>query len=164
MTMKPFRSPGTQHGATLIVGMVMLTVITLMVITAFTLSSTNLQSVGNMQFRNEAIAAGNKAIEQVVGSAFTSGTTTQSINVDINNDSVVDYVVSVAPPVCIRASVGGGPVLSSLSLTNMSTTGFWNTVWDIDATVTDVVSSASVRVHAAIRALRTDTQKTAECP
>ncbi|MDB5762385.1 MAG: hypothetical protein JWQ21_1380 [Herminiimonas sp.] len=162
--MKPFPSPYIHRGATLIVGLVMLTVITLMVISAFTLSSTNLKSVGNMQFRNEAIAAANKAIEQVVGSAFTTGTTTQSINVDINNDGTVDYVVSVAPPVCIRASVGGAPVLSSVSLTNMSTTGFWNTVWDIDATVTDVVSGGSVRVHSAVRVLRTDTQKTTECP
>jgi Tfp pilus assembly protein PilX len=162
--MKPCGPSYRQRGATLIVGMIMLGVITLMVITAFTLSNTNLKSVGNMQFRNEAIAAANKATEQVVGSAFTTQTTTQSINVDLNNDGTVDYVVSVAPPVCIRASVGGAPVLSSVSLTNMSTTGYWNTIWDLDATVTDVVSSASVRVHSAIRVLRTDAQKNTECP
>jgi len=162
--MKSFSSLYLQRGATLVMGLVMLTVITLMVISAFTLSSTNLKSVGNMQFRNDAIAAANKAIEQVVGSAFTIATATQTINVDLNNDGTVDYVVTVAKPVCIRASVGGGPVKSSITLPNMSSTGFWNTVWDIEATVTDVVSSASVKVHNAVRQLRTDAQKNTECP
>lgn len=161
--MKTFPSFRIQRGATLIVGLVMLTVITLMVITAFTLSSTNLKSVGNMQFRNEAIAAANKAIEVVVGSAFTTQTTAQTINVDINNDGVDDYFVVVAAPVCVRASVGGAPVISSISLPNMSTTGYWNTLWDISATVNDVTSGATVTVRTAIRALRTNTQKEAEC-
>jgi len=162
--MKSFSPRDQERGATLVMGLVMLTVITLMVISAFTLSSTNLKSVGNMQFRNDAIAAANKAIEQVMASAFTTTTATQAINVDLNNDGTVDYVVNVGIPVCIRASVGGAPVLSSESLVNMSTTGFWNTVWDIEATVTDVVSSASVQVHTAVRQLRTDAQKTTECP
>ena len=161
--MKPCLSITKQRGATLIVGMIMLTVITLMVITAFTLSSTNLQSVGNMQFRNEAIAAANKAIEQVLGSSFTTATAAQSINVDIDNDGTVDYIVLIGTPLCIRASIGGAPVSSSLALTGMSTTGFWNTIWDINATVNDVVSGASVQVRSAIRVLRTDAQKTAEC-
>lgn len=161
--MKPCLSLTMQRGATLIVGLVLLTVITLMVITAFNLSSTNLQSVGNMQFRNEATAAANKAIEQVLGSSFTTATTAQSINVDINNDGTTDYVVSVGIPLCIRASIGGAPVSSSLALTGMSTTGFWNTIWDISATVTDVVSGASVQIRSAIRVLRTDAQKVSEC-
>lgn len=162
--MKPFSSLGRQRGATLVMGLIMLTVITLMVITAFTMSSTNLKSVGNMQFRNDAIAAANKAIEQVVSSAFTTTTAAQTINVDLNNDGTTDYIVTVGIPVCIRASVGGGPVKSSITLPNMSSTGFWNTIWDIEATVTDVVSNTSVKVHSAIRQLRTDAQKTVECP
>ncbi len=162
--MKSIQSLYLQRGATLVISLVMLTVITLMVISAFTLSSTNLKSVGNMQFRNDAIAAANKAIEQVLESSFTTTTATQDIDVDLNNDGSVDYVVKVGIPVCIRASVGGAPVKSSITLPNMSSTGFWNTIWDIEATVTDVVSSASVQVHSAVRQLRTDTQKAAECP
>jgi len=162
--MRLFSSLGKQRGATLVMGLIMLTVITLMVLTAFTMSSTNLKAVGNMQFRNDAIAAGNKALEQVVSSAFTTTTTEQEINVDLNNDGTTDYIVKVSPPACVRASVGGAPVKSSITLPNMSTTGFWNTVWDIKATVTDPVSSASVQVHTAVRQLRTDTQKATECP
>ena len=46
----------SQDGATLAVGMIMLTLITVLVTSAFNLSTTNLAAVGNMQFRDEAIA------------------------------------------------------------------------------------------------------------
>ncbi|UUZ64284.1 hypothetical protein LP417_03665 [Polaromonas sp. P1-6] len=38
-----------QSGATLVVALIMLTLITLLVVNAFTLSSSNLKAVGNMQ-------------------------------------------------------------------------------------------------------------------
>ena len=56
--------PHAQHGATLVVGLIMLVLITLMVTSAFMLSSINLKSVGNMQFRDEAVAAANKNITE----------------------------------------------------------------------------------------------------
>ena len=92
-----------QRGVTLIIGMIMLVLITVMVISAYSLSSTNFKAVGNMQFRNEAIAAANKAIEQVVGTNFTTGFITvpaqQTITYDNNNDTVTDYTVTVEQPV-----------------------------------------------------------------
>ena len=57
-----------QGGAALIVGLIMLVLITLAVTAGFTLSNTNLKSVGNMQNRNEAVAASNRAIEEVAAS------------------------------------------------------------------------------------------------
>src|SRR5688500_5382970 len=44
-------------GAALIVSLIMLTLITLLVTTAFQLSNTSMMSVGNMQTRDEAVAA-----------------------------------------------------------------------------------------------------------
>ncbi len=64
------RSP--QRGATLIIGLIMIVLISLIVINAFTLSSSNFKSVVNMQIRDEASAAANQAVEQVIGSDFTS--------------------------------------------------------------------------------------------
>src|SRR2546428_759824 len=86
----------TQRGATLVVGLIMLLLITLMVSSAFMLSTTNLKSVGNMQFKDESIAAANKAIEQVLSSPFTTNPNAldnTTINADINNDGITDYVV-----------------------------------------------------------------------
>lgn len=152
-----------QRGATLIVGLIMLVLLTLVVTSAFMLSTGNLKAVGNMQFRNESAAAANKAIEQVLGSDFTKAPAAEQVNVDINNDGTMDYVVDVATPTCIRASVAAAAAKSSLKLPAMSTQSYWNTVWDIDATVNDAVSGASIRIRQGVRVLLTQSQKDSVC-
>jgi Tfp pilus assembly protein PilX len=157
--------PRTQRGATLIVGLIMMVLITLIVLSAFTLSSSNLKSVGNMQMREEAIAAANEAIELVISSAFTNAPVAQSINVDINKDGINDYVVAIATPTCVRALMGASTAPSDSELgTSMSSGSTWNTSWDIDSTVTDVASGASVRIRQGVSVLLSDTQKTTVCP
>src|SRR5688572_26041587 len=98
--MKRSASVDRQRGATLVVGLIMLVLITLLVTSAFTLSNTNSKSVGNMQIRNEAVAAANKAIEQVVSSPFTAAPAAEAIDVDLNNDGTTDYTVAFAAPTC----------------------------------------------------------------
>ena len=73
------KAPRSQSGATLIVGLIMLVLITVIVLSAFTFSSSNLKSVGNMQIREEALAAANLATEQVIASPFTDAPTAQEI-------------------------------------------------------------------------------------
>lgn len=157
-----------QQGATLIVGLIMLALITLLVSSAFNLSTTNLKSVGNMQHRAEALAAANKAIEQVVSSPFTTTPSADEITVDINNDGANDYIVAIAVPTCVsaaRVAQPAGPgTASSLSLGLPTAVNYYNTVWDIDATVSDVAgSSASVRVRQGVRVLLSQTQYDAVC-
>jgi hypothetical protein len=170
--MKPKPSSISQRGVTLIAGLIMLVVITLMVISAFTLSVSNLQSVGNMQFRNEAISAANKAIELKIGSLCPSPCAVapvgEEILVDINNDSTNDYTVTIATPACIQRlpvagdiGVGAG---CSYSLPCPPTFNAYNTVWDIDATATDNRSGASVQVRQGVRMLLTQAQCNAVCP
>ena len=157
-----------QRGVTLIIGLIMLVVIILMVVTAFSLSSTNLKSVGNMQEREQAMAAANVAIEQLISSPFTNdpaAAVVSDISVDINNDDVTDYSVHIATPVCIRAVVAAAAAPSDAELgSSMSAGSTWNTDWDIDATVTDAASGTKVEVHQGIRVVLSSTQKTAVCP
>lgn len=157
-----------QGGATLIVGLIMLAVITLLVSSAFNMSTTNLKAVGNMQRRAEALAAANKAIEQVVSSPFTGTPAGDQINVDINNDGTNDYVVTIATPTCVSASrksqAAGAGTASSLSLGLPASVTFYNTVWEIDATVSDVAgSSAALRVRQGVRVLLSETQYSTVC-
>ena len=165
--MNRISSPRAQRGVTLVVGLIMLVLITLVVSTAFMLSTTNLRSVGNMQFRDEAIAAANQAIELVLSSPFTTdpAAAEQTINVDIDQDSNTDndYVVSIATPICIRA-VQEASTAAPSSLTFIAPASNYRTVWDIDATVTDAASGASVRVRQAVRELLTQSQCNAVCP
>ena len=156
-----------QRGATLIVGLIMLVLLTLVVTSAFMLSTGNLRAVGNMQFRNEAIAAANMAIEQVLGSPFTNNpaAAAEPINVDMDNDGEIDYVVSIAEPVCIRATVASPSAPSSLSLgAAMSTASSWNTIWDVVADVNDATTGAAVQIRQGVRVLLTQSQKNAVCP
>jgi len=155
----------SQRGATLIVGLIMLAVIMLSVATAFTLSNANLKSVGNMQFRNEAIAAANKAVELVISSPFTDAPSAEEINVDIDNDGTSDYVVQIATPICVQASqvATAGATPSSLTLGFPSGPTYFNTVWDLQAVVNDPASGASVRLHEGVRLLLTEAQRNAVC-
>lgn len=153
-----------QRGITLLVGMIMLVVITLMVTTAFMMSNTNLKSVGNMQARNEAIAAANVAIEQVLSSPFTDAPGAESIDVDIDNDGDVDYTVDIATPVCLRASRDMTAPPSSASLPVLSVASTWNTLWDIEASVNDLRSGAKVTVASGTRVLLSEAQKQLVCP
>lgn len=162
--MRLVASKHNQRGMTLLVGMIMLVLITMMVTTAFTMSTSNLKAVGNMQARDEAIAAANVAIEQVLGSPFTAAPAAESINVDINNDGNNDYVVSIATPVCIRAFIDTAGVTSSLTLgAAMSAASSWNSVWDINAVVDNTKTGAKTTVNAGVRVLLTQTQKDAVC-
>ena len=158
-------SPRAQRGATLVVGLIMLVLITLMVTSAFMLSTGNLRAVGNMQFRSEAMAAANMVIEQVLGSPFTTAPAAQAdIEVDINDDGNVDYLVDVAKPNCIRATIALPANASSILLgPAMSTASHWNTVWDIDAEVNDPVSGASIKIRQGVRVLLLQSQKNVVC-
>lgn len=158
-----------QRGATLAVGLIMLVLITVLVTSAFNLSTTNLMAVGNMQFRDEAIAGANKAIEQVLSSPFTDSPTGQAINVDIDNDNTPDYEVVFSAPTCISDSelIVNGAAPSSVTLGSafaVAGSTFHETIWDISASVTDVNrSGASVQVHQGVRVLLTQAQYDAVC-
>lgn len=145
-----------QRGATLIVGLIMLVLITLVVSTAFMLSTTNLKSVGNMQFREEALAAANAAIEDVISSDaifFAPAAQTKTVG---------DYEVVVKAPVCLYTTdvlssssddanpnvhqedggAGGGGAAGS---------GYMDTYWDIAAEVKDAFSGTHVVTHQGIK-------------
>jgi hypothetical protein len=158
----PFlHSARRQRGATLVVGLILLTLITIMVVGAFNVSSTNMQSVGNTQLRDEAIAAANRGIELVMSSVFTAAPTAQTIDVDIDNDGTMDFHVDFAKPTCISAEriAGSSVPPTSIFLGSSfaaSSTDRYLTMWDLQAEVSafdegTVAHGTSVRVHQGVR-------------
>lgn len=151
----------TQQGATLIVGLIMLVLLTLVVTSAFMLSSGNLKSVGNMQFRDEAIAAANVAIEQIISSDFTTLPVSSTIPVDIDQDGTNDYTVNVMTPVCVQAvSISTSIATLSGVTSDVPSTIDYNTVWDIEARVisTENTTGAAVTIWQGVRKRLTETQ------
>ena len=161
--MMSIASRQSQRGITLFVGLIMLVLITLLVTSAFTLSTTNLKSVGNMQSKNEAIAAANQAIEHVLSSPFFAVPAPDELDVDINNDGVRDYVASIATPVCVRASIENVAVKTSGTLPTMSTNNLYNTLWNIEVTVNDAKTGAKTIIQTGTRVVLTQTQKESVC-
>jgi hypothetical protein len=154
--------PHEQRGAALIVSLIMLLLLTVIVTSAFTLSSTNFRSVTNMQEHDEAVAAANGAIEQAISAPFYQTPAPQAINIDINNDGVTDYVVNLAAPTCVSASIitptAQPPTSQSLSGLQGLFTNYYDTVWDLDAVVNDPTTGAAAEVHEGVRVLLDQTQ------
>jgi hypothetical protein len=156
------------RGATLVVGLIMLTLITVMVTSNFSMSASNLKAVGNAQFRSEALTAANSAIESVLSAPFTNAPADEVIDIDLNIDGNIDYRVQMAEPQCISATpVAGAPMppsSSSLGAAFAAPPPDYETVWDLDATVIDVNNSgATVQVHQGVRVLLTQAQYNSVC-
>src|SRR5258706_13068838 len=83
----------SQQGATLIVSLIMLVVITLFAISAINLSSMNLKIAGNMQTQRLMEMAAQDAIERMVSSPTYYGLTPVSQNLTISG-----LKVSVSAP------------------------------------------------------------------
>ena len=126
------------------------------------LSSTNLKAVGNMQSRNEALAAANMAINLMLSTAFTAAPAADTVHVDLNNDGTDDYQVQLAQPQCVQASLAAATAPSSVTLATMSRST-WNTVWEIRASVSDPVSGAATVVRSGVRVLLTQAEKDNVC-
>ncbi len=90
----------SQRGATLVTGLVMLIVLTLLVVSGIRSSNVNLRIAGNMQAQAEAVAASQQAIEQVISSAdFTVNPAATANSMDVTINKML-YTVAVALPDC----------------------------------------------------------------
>lgn len=160
-----FRS--RHRGATLTIAMIMLVLLTLFVLAMINMSTINFRVMGNEQVRNEALAANQQAIEQVMSTNFPVNPQPATVAVDIDGDGTADYSVNVDKPVCMN-SVPIKTTDPSLDLSDphdascllsgaFGTAGGTgnslcaNTQWDIKATVTDTTGAkqtgANVAVH-----------------
>lgn len=105
-----------QGGATLIVALIMLVLLTLLVLASLNMGKASLQTVGNMQQRNEAYGAAQDAIEQAISNTTFFGTpnnvipnpcdgTPNKLCFDTNGDGTKDVTVMLNPaPACLTAT------------------------------------------------------------
>jgi Tfp pilus assembly protein PilX len=91
-----------QRGSTLIVGLVMLVLMTLVALAAINMSTGNLKVVANMQYQQEARSAAQAAINQVLSSAAYTKTPSSAptlIDVVVNGTT---YHVGLTQP-CLKS-------------------------------------------------------------
>lgn len=162
-----------QRGAALIVSLIMLLLITILAVTAFRLGKSNLQIIGNVQQREQAIDAAQLAIDQVISSvqftltpanavqnpcngtpdlvcaAATGGSGTDiDVKVDPTCDSIQPIPVTAlnfADPNDAGCLVGANQNFGVAGSGNNNSMCA-NSVWNINATATDNVTGATATV------------------
>ncbi len=162
-------SPSSRHqGAALIVSLIMLILISLLAVASFRLGKSDLQIVGNMQQRKQALSAAQQTVEQVISTTQFTVTPTNALPnpcglpnkacVDVNGDGVIDVNVNVVvsckaiQPILTSqldptktldkgCFVGANQDLGVVGAAN-NNSQCSNSVWDTQATATDVVTNA----------------------
>jgi len=166
--------PRAQRGATLLVALIMLVLLTMFAISSLNTANTNLKIVGNMQAKSEATNVAQEAIETVLSTTQFIATPANAVPVpcgaantlctDINSDGTNDYTTVLSPaPSCVTVK----PIKNSqLNLSNTEDLGCSagqaqtfgvagavtgdslcsNTVWEITAVTTGAGSGAAVTI------------------
>ena len=163
-----------QRGATLVIALIMLVVITLLAVSSFGTTQMNLKVVGNMQSRSEALNATQQAIETVISSPqFIANPANAVLNpcgaantlcTDLNGDGTPEYTTRLNPsPSCVAMKA---IKVSELNLSSAEDLGCAagqaqqfgvagvgsgdslcaNTAWDITADTSATISRTRVTV------------------
>jgi hypothetical protein len=158
-------TPRRQKGVTLLIGLIMLVLLTLLAITSFNLGKNNLLTVGNMQFRNETVRAAEEAIETAISTpAGVNAVTTASI--DVNANGTPDVAVTITPTL-LQAHVKKNTALDlsdpnqlGCTLGQAQTFGVVGaatgnslcaaTLYDLKAVATEAATGATIDVHQGI--------------
>jgi hypothetical protein len=132
-----------EQGATLVVTLVMLVLLTLFAISAINSGMVNLRIAGNMQAQDEARAAGQVAIERLISDVnniqnINSLTWPRVTDVDLNNDGTNDYRVSIQKPVCVRAAPQIPPRDAQCAAGVKANLYCLDTIWQVTATAREL--------------------------
>lgn len=177
--------PGRQGGATLIVTLIFLMVMSLMTVMMFKTTTTNVRITGNVQVRNEALAAAQVALASTISNTQFSTNpaliAATPFSVDIDGDGKADYNVTRNPqPKCNKvktikanqldpsvpadlacmgsAADRGAGIESAMASAATGDSLCANSEWNIRASVKDPASDAEVAIHqgVSLRVLVTD--------
>lgn len=176
------RTARPERGAALLVALIMLTLMTLMAIASLNIGRINMVIVGNMQNRSQAVAAANAAIQEAISSIAVMESATNvfaapcagpnTLCYDINADATDDITVTLTPaPACLLAqpiansslnfqTVGDSDCTVQVDQTSFGIEGgvsgnslCANTLWEVRAVATDLVTQTSVTVTEGVAVL-----------
>jgi len=172
------RFPRRQRGATLIVSLIMLVLITLLAVSSFSLGKGNVQIVGNMQQRNQLFAAAQQALATTISDRQFTLTPTNfvpapctvnnTVCVGVNGDGANDIVVLVTPvcdsilPITVTQALND-PTLTNCVIGAAQNTGqvgatngnsmCSHSVWEVQAAATDTLTGASAVIDQGVGVL-----------
>jgi Tfp pilus assembly protein PilX len=182
-----------QRGVTMIVGLIMLVLLTLLVLASFQLGKTNLEIVGNAQDRGDSVASAQQTIEAAISSPLLTTSpgaifpnpcnTANTLCYDVNGDGTNDVSVTLTPtPTCVKAEVIKnknldlskeddrrctiGIVQSQFGIENTSGSDSLcsNSLWDVRAQAQDTTTKAQAVVEEGVAVRVRTTDVDTSCP
>ena len=129
-----------QQGATLLVSLIMLVVITMFAVTGINLSSVNLRIVGNAQIQRQLESAVQEAIEQAITNPTVFSMTAVAMTATIDG-----FDVAVSAPGCKYYTVAEGYTRTHQNIAPEFT------YWDFNATANDGLSGARVTINQGVK-------------
>jgi len=166
--------PRRQQGITLVTALIMLLLLTMLALASVNLGNSNLQVVGNMQRRDQALAAAHAVLEETISTAkFTTTPGAALANpcgapnercVDTDGDGKTDVKVTLTPPpACLKVQPikntdldmsnaedagcsDGAAQAYGVAGANDGNSSCDNSVWDVTAVATDTATQTSVKV------------------
>lgn len=136
------RQRDRQKGVVLVVSLLMIAVLALLATASINLGSGSMQIVSNQQAEQNAVAAANNVIEEVVNdrSVFTEGKNLPAQTRD-------GVTVSHTAPVCVAAPPVKGDSMSEKA----TTTPRANNYYRFTVEATENSTGATARIHAGVR-------------
>jgi hypothetical protein len=128
-----------QHGATLLISLIMLVVLTLFAVAGFNLSSVNLKVAGNFQAQRAMEAAAQQAIETVLTS-LSNFYNAPPVVLAPQTITVSGFNVAVTAATCNYARRAAGFSKDEEALAPQDTD------WEVRATVTDALTGAQATI------------------
>ena len=129
-----------QQGLVLVLTLILLVVLTLFVLSSTRLATGNLRIVGNMQARKAVDAVGQQTIEQVLSSVAPFYSPTAAVAVTPPSG----MTITVGNRTCIRATTAPG--YSAVAGVSPE-----DTFWNLPVSVTDSITSSSTVVTQGVR-------------
>ena len=168
------RTPRRERGITLVTALIMLLLLTMLALASVNLGNSNLQVVGNMQRRDQALSAARSVLEETISTAnFTTTPGAALANpcgapnqrcVDTDGDGKTDIKVTLTPaPACVKVQAikntdlnlsdnedmgcaVGESQMHGVEGASDGNSDCDNSVWDVSAVATDEATQASVKV------------------
>lgn len=143
----PRTSQQHQRGTTLLIALIFLVILTLFAVSGMNTGVINLRTANNAQMMLEAEFAAQQQIEAIVNSVtnFMTVSAATTTNVDVNGDSVTDFVVVTQPPKCLSTVPAPGYSYE------FAASAPKDTVWEIVSVASDSVFGAKSTLRQGVK-------------
>ena len=130
-----------QHGAVLIVSLVMLVVLTLFVLSSTRIATGNLRIVGNFQAKQDVEAQAQAVIEQVISSIVPFYSPSASV-------TVTGVPTGMTATIGARACVSDTPAQGYSAVSGVSPR---DTFWNVPVTINDTITGSTATITQGVR-------------